>query len=83
MPLETGALTKTTTMNKFISFLKECISAFESNDRCNELYLEIDLDELSKYFDGIYTTNSYKDIDCGFDTLKNPNQDFIEQLNVF
>lgn len=33
-------------MNKFISFLKEAVSGFESNDRCNELYIEIDLDDV-------------------------------------
>lgn len=45
------------------------------------------LEELSKYFDGIYCTNSYKDIEifptvaC---TLKLPNGiNFVKQLNVF
>lgn len=40
-------------------------------------------DELDKHIDHIYTTNSYSEINCGFDTEKNPNKDFISQLNVF
>lgn len=39
-------------------------------------------DELAKYFDGIYTTNSYKNINSeDFTSLK--HNGFVKQLNVF
>jgi len=40
-------------------------------------------DELSKYFDGIYCTNSYKDIDLSQATLVKNYKTLVKQLNVF
>jgi ribose-phosphate pyrophosphokinase len=45
-------------------------------------YFNKGFDELGKYIDHIFCTNSVKDIDCGFDTLLNPNQDFITQYKI-
>lgn len=63
----------------FINIAKELKKLYN----CNKIYLIVThgifskgFGELQQYFDGIYTTNSYKQL--------NPDtQDFIKQLNVF
>lgn len=61
-------------------------------DRCGKIYLVVTHGifstgflELSRYFDGIYTTNSVKDL-CNKDTIIGtgiPATSFVKQLNVF
>lgn len=63
----------------FINIAKELKKLYN----CNKIYLIVThgifskgFGELQQYFDGIYTTNSYKQL--------NPDtQDFVKQLNVF
>lgn len=71
----------------FINIAKELKKLYN----CNHIYLIVThgifsngFEELSKYFDGIYCTNSYKDIPWSDGAnLDIPVEDFVKQLNVF
>lgn len=70
----------------FINIAKE----MKANGYKSKLYLIVThgifskgFQELSKYFDGIYCTNSYKDIDLSQATLVKNNKTLLKQLNVF
>lgn len=67
----------------FINIAKELKAHMQNDLHAGKIYLIVThsifskgTDELLKYFDGIYTTNSYQDL--------NPDtQSFVKQLNVF
>ena len=73
----------------FINIAKE----MKANGWKNKIYLVVThgifskgFGELSQYFDGIYCTNSYSDIEKQFKSFKEINgyeKDFVKQLNVF
>lgn len=72
----------------FINIAKELKKAYN----CNKIYLIIThgifskgFKELNKYFDDIYCTNSYKDLEVNntFIDKNNNIKEFVKQLNVF
>ena len=73
----------------FLNIAKEIKNIYENNDEIDEplpkIYLIVThsifskgTDELLKYFDGIYCTNSYKEIDLSISNVYG-----VKQLNVF
>lgn len=65
--------------------------AIREKTSCGKIYLIVThgifskgLKELSQYFDGIYSTNSYRDVEMlDEDYLFNLNGPFLKQLNIF
>ena len=71
----------------FINIAKEIRQKFRNSPK---IYLIVThgifskgFEELSQYFDGIYCTNSYRDINTGKDAYHNLYPNGIKQLNVF
>lgn len=74
----------------FINIAKEFKDKYDNSDKNYKLYLVVThgifskgFEELNKYFDGIYCTNSYSDIPENYSNGMQKFKTNVKQLNVF